>query len=69
MFVKKIYAYLAQKSHNNHKIVSFGKLIPDIDKCKNNLIRLKNNLEQFKKSIKKATKKLNEIINKIIDNC
>ena len=66
---KKDICLFCEKSHNNHEIVSFGKLIPDIDKCKNNLIELKNNLEQFKKSIKKAIEKLNEIINKIIDNC
>ena len=66
---KKDICLFCEKSHNNHEIISFGKLIPDIDKCKNNLIELKNNLEQFKKNIKKAIEKLNEIINKIIDNC
>ena len=50
---KKDICLFCEKSHNNHEIVSFGKLIPDIDKCENNLIELKNNLEQFKKSIKK----------------
>ena len=66
---KKDICLFCEKSHNNHEIVLFGKLIPDIDDCKNNLIELKNNLEQFKKSVKKAIEKLNEIINKIIDNC
>ena len=68
IIAKKICLF-CEKSHNNHEIISFGKLIPDIDECKKNLIELKNNLEQFKKIIKKAIEKLNEIINKIIDNC
>ena len=53
------------KEHNNHKIILYDNIIPDIDKIKKSLINLKNAIDLFKSDIQIMINKLNEVIKNI----
>ena len=61
---KKDICMLCEKEHNNHKITSYGKIIPSLD-------NIKGKVDEFKKSIDKLKNNINEIINdlnKVVEN-
>ena len=67
-----------ENEHNNHEIISFGKVIPNIDNIKNEMKELKEKLDKLKSDIKeminiltKTTENLEfyyNISNEIINN-
>ena len=53
---------LCENEHDNHETISFGKIIPNKEKIKNNMKEFKNKIDLFNKNIKEIINKLNKII-------
>ena len=53
---------LCEKDHKEHKVISLGKLLPDLNYLKMKNIELKNSLDMLKENINVIINKLNEII-------
>ena len=51
---------MCEKEHENHEIISYGKIIPNKEEIKNNLNIFKNKIEIFNKEI-------NDIIDNLIN--
>ena len=56
---------LCESEHNNHKIISYGKIIPDIEKLKNKNKELDNVINKTKNNINEIINKLYKIINNL----
>ena len=56
---------LCEKPHKNHNLIYFGDLIPDINKINNIMIKLRDEIDNFKLAIKGLIDKLNKIIENI----
>ena len=54
-----------EKAHNSHEIISYGKLIPDIDDLKIKNEELKKTINEFKKDIETIINSLNKVIKNI----
>ena len=53
-----------EKEHNNHEIISFGKILPNIDDIKIKMKELKEKIDQLKNDIKEMI----NILNKTMEN-
>ena len=53
---------LCENEHDNHETISFGKIIPNKEKIKNNMKEFKNKIDSFNKNIKEIIDELNKII-------
>ena len=53
-----------EKNHNNHNIISFGKMMPIVEKLGNNKVILKETIGKFKRNIEEMI----NILNKTIEN-
>ena len=56
-----------EKSHSNHKIITYGSIIPEIKKIKEKTNNFNNKKEELKNEIKETINKLNNLMN-ILDN-
>lgn len=50
--------------HNNHDIISFGKMMPNIEKLGNRKVKLKETIDKFKRDIEEMI----NILNKTMEN-
>ena len=64
---KKDICLMCEMAHSGHKIVSYGLIMPDINKIKNETNNFLNKIEEFKNEIKKIINKLNDL-NESIEN-
>lgn len=56
---------LCENEHDEHKTISFGKIIPNKNILKNNMKEFKNKVDLFKKNTNEIIDKLNKIINSV----
>ena len=56
---------LCEKKHANHKIISYGSLVPDIDELKSKMTNLRTKLDEIKQSIYKIIERLNILMKNI----
>ena len=56
-----------EKSHSNHKIITYGSIIPEIKKIKEKTNNFNNKKEELKNEIKETINNLNNLMN-ILDN-
>ena len=59
----KNYCFSCEEEHDEHETISLSKLRPNIDEVKNNLIKMKKEIDLFNNKVKQIIKKLNELIN------
>jgi uncharacterized coiled-coil DUF342 family protein len=50
-----------ENEHNNHELIYFGKMIPNIDDYKLKLKELRNKIDEFRKQINDIINKLNNV--------
>ena len=50
-----------EKEHNNHELIYFGKMIPNIEDYKIKMGELRNKLDEFKQNINEIINKLNNV--------
>ena len=58
----KNYCFSCEEEHDKHETISLSELRPNIDEVKNNLIKMKKEIDLFNNKVKKIIKKLNELI-------
>ena len=52
---------LCEKEHSNHKLITYGSIMPDINECNKELINLKNNIDRIKEDINYIIEELKNI--------
>ena len=62
---KKDIFIICENEHNNHKMITDGKLIPKIDEYKNILNKLRESIDKLKENIKEIIDNLNKVIENI----
>ena len=51
-----------EKSHNNHNIIYFGRIMPDLNEVNKSIKKFEEYIEVLKKNIEEIKNKLNEIV-------
>ena len=59
---------ICENEHKNHKSISYGEIIPNIEENNIYLYKLRHSIDLFKNNIKKIKNIKNKITNKIINN-
>jgi len=62
---KKNLCIICENAHNNHEIISYGKLMPNVDKLRNKLNESRDIINKFKNDIKEVIFRLNKVMDNI----